>query len=181
MALNPSINEFIANFQGGGARPNLYDVTLTFPFGIASPNTSRKASFSCKAASLPSSTLSPIILPYMGREVKVAGDRTFDDWTITILNDTDFDVRDAFERWVDAIGGAVSNLASPGFSNPTRYYANAIVEQMTTEGVPVKWYSMEGIFPINIAEIPLAYDANNQVEEFSVTLAVNYWVSTTTT
>lgn len=181
MAHNPSVNDFIANFQGGGARPNLYDVTLTFPIGIASPNTSRKASFLCKAAALPSSSVSPVVVPYMGRSVKLAGDREFDDWNIVILNDTDFSVRNAFEIWIDSIGGAVSNLADVGFSNPSRYYANALVEQKTSEGATVKWYSMEGIFPTQLAEIPLGYDNNNTVEEFAVTLAVNYWVSNTTT
>lgn len=179
-AINPSVTEFIANFQGGGARPNLYNVSLQFPLGIASPFTSRKASFTCRSASLPSSNMGMAMIPYMGRQVKVAGDKTFDDWTITVINDTDFSVRNAFERWVDAINGHVSNLAAPGWSNPSRYYANAEVIQLDREDRAIKNYIFEAIFPINLSEIQLGFDQNDMVEEFTVTLAVNYWRSNTT-
>lgn len=180
-ALNPSVSEFIANFQGGGARPNLYEVALTFPAGIGSPLDSRKASFTCKAASLPSSNTGLATVPYMGRQVKMAGDKIFDDWTIQIVNDTDFAVRDAFERWADAISGHQSNTAAAGFGNPSRYYADATVTQLDREHRAIKSYTFEAIFPLNVSEITLGYDNNDIVEEFSVLFAVNYWSARTTT
>lgn len=180
-AINPSVTEFIANFQGGGARPNLYEVILTFPAGIASPLASRKASFTCRSASLPSSNMGLAQVPYMGRQVKLAGDKTFDDWTITIINDVDFVVRDAMEQWVDRINGHLSNKAAAGFGNPTRYFANAEVVQLDREDKPVKNYFFEAIWPTNVSEIQLGYDQNDVIEEFSVTLAVNYWTARTTT
>lgn len=178
---NPSVNAFIANFQGGGARPNLYEVILTFPTLVSNPFATTKASFTCKAATIPASNIGSIDVPYMGRIVKVAGDKTFDDWTVTIINDTDFVVRDAFERWVDRINGHVSNVAAPGWENPSNYYANAIVRQLGREDQVLKEYFVEGIFPTQVGEIQLGYDQNDQIEEFQVTFAVNYWTSRTTT
>jgi hypothetical protein len=180
-AISPSVTEFIANFQGGGARPNLYNVILTFPLGIGSAQESRKASFTCRSASLPASNMGLVQVPYMGRQVKIAGDKTFDDWTITIINDSDFSVRDAFERWTDRISGHVGNVAAPGFGNPTRYFANAEVIQLDREDYEVKSYFFEGIFPTSVSDIQMGFDQNDMVEEFTVTLAVNYWRAYTTT
>lgn len=178
---NPSVNNFIANFQGGGARPNLYEVILTFPNAVTNPFATLKASYTCKAATIPSSIIGAIDVPYMGRAIKVAGDKTFDDWTVTIINDTDFAVRDTFERWLDAINGHEKNYASQGFENPSNYYANAAVRQMGRENQLLKEYFVEGIFPTNVGEIQLGFDQNNMVEEFQVTFAVNYWSSSATT
>jgi hypothetical protein len=177
---NLSVNSFIANFQGGGARPNLYEVILTFPSLVSNPFATLKASYTCKAATIPSSNMAAIDVPYMGRAVKVAGDKTFDDWTVTIINDTDFAVRDAFERWLDRINGHESNVAAFGWGNPSNYYANAVVRQMGREGQYLKEYYVEGIFPTQVGEIQLGYDQNDQIEEFQVTFAVNYWSSYTT-
>lgn len=172
-----AVSDFISMFQGGGARPNLYSVVLTFPVGIADNFTSQKASFTCSAASLPSSNTGMTMVPYMGRQVKLAGDKTFDDWTVTILNDTDFSVRNAFERWADAISGHASNLAASGYSNPTNYFANATITQLDREGNELKTYEFQDIFPLQISEIQMGYAQNDTVSEFSVTLAVNYWAS----
>ena len=141
----------------------------------------RKASFTCTAASLPASNMGTAIVPYMGRQVKLAGDKTFDDWTITVVNDMDFSVRNTFERWIDQINGHVGNVAQPGWGNPTRYFANAEVIQMDREDRPAKNYFFEAIFPINLSDIQLGFDQNDVVETFTVTLAVNYWRSSTTT
>lgn len=180
-AIGTSVTNFIANFQGGGARPNLYNVLLTFPPAVANSLSSVKAAFTCRAASLPASNLGMAVVPFMGRQVKLAGDKTFDDWTITIINDTDFSVRDSFERWMDYINGHVSNVAARGWGNPTNYFANAEVVQLDREDREVKSYFFEGIFPINVSEIQLGYDQNDMVEEFTVTFAVNYWAARTTT
>ena len=181
MPINPSVTEFIANFQGGGARPNLYNVNLTFPVGVANSETSRKASFTCTTASLPSSNMGIAQVPYMGRMVKIAGDKTFDDWTITIVNDTDFSVRNAFERWTDAINGHVSNISAGGWANPSRYHASALVTQLDRENREIKSYQFNQIFPMQISEIQLGFANNDVVEEFTVTLAVNSWSANTTT
>lgn len=179
--ISPSVSDFIANFQGGGARPNLYNVILTFPASIAAGLASVKASFTCKAASLPSSNMGIATAPFMGRHVKLAGDKTFDDWTITILNDTDFSIRNAFEMWIDRINGHLSNVSAPGWSNPVMYFANAEVIQLDREQNPIKSYLFEGIWPTQLGEIQLGFDQNDMIEEFTVTLAVNYWTSNTTT
>lgn len=180
MTIGASVNNFIANFQGGGARPNLYNVIVTFPPSLPAGLASRKASFTCKAASLPGSNMGMAQVPFMGRQVKLAGDKTFDDWTITIVNDTDFAVRDTFERWMDYINGHVSNVSFPGWGNPTNYFASAQVIQLDREDRAIKSYSMDAIFPLNVSEIQLGFDQNDVIEEFSVTLAVNYWRSNTT-
>lgn len=179
-AIGASINELIANFQGGGARPNLYEVLLQFPVGVANPFVSRKASFTCRAASLPASSIGMVVVPFMGRYAKVAGDVDVQDWSITIINDADFSVRDAFERWINLISGIESNVAAPGFSNPSRYFASARVNQLDREHRTIKSYKFDGMFPTNVSEISLAYDPANQVEEFLVSLAVNSWSSNTT-
>ena len=177
-----SVDSFLANFQGGGARPNRYEVILTFPTLVTNPEATRKASFTCKAASLPASNMGEVAVPYMGREVKVAGDKTFDPWTVTIINDTDFSVRDTFERWVDRILGHVSNYAASGWENPNNYYANAVVRQFGRENNKVlKEYEISGLFPTQVGEISLGYDQNDSVEEFTVNFALNYWKSSTTT
>jgi hypothetical protein len=178
---NPSINSFIANFQGGGARPNRYEVILTFPALVANPFATTKASYTCKAASIPSSNMGAVDVPYMGRSVKVAGDKTFDDWNVTIINDTDFSVRDTFEQWVDRILGHERNASANGWENPSNYYANAVVRQLGRENQVLKEYAVEGIFPTQVGDIQLGYDQNDQIEEFQVTFAVNYWTARTTT
>jgi hypothetical protein len=178
---DPSINSFIANFQGGGARPNRYEVILTFPALVANPFATTKASYTCKASSIPSSNMGAVDVPYMGRAVKVAGDKTFDDCKFTIINDSDFSVRDTFERWVDRILGHDRNVAESGWENPSNYYANAVVRQLGRENQVLKEYTVEGIFPTQVGDIQLGYDQNDQVEEFQVTFAVNYWSAATTT
>lgn len=179
--ISPRVTDFVANFQGGGARPNLYNVIMTFPFGTTANTTATKLSYTCRTASLPSSNMGIAMVPYMGRQVKIAGDKVFDDWTITVVNDADFVVRDAFERWLDRINGHMSNIAARGWSNPLNYLARAEIIQLDREDRDLKKYTMEGIFPTSVSEIQMGYDQNDMVEEFSVTLAVNYWSSDTTT
>lgn len=180
MTIGASVNGFIANFQGGGARPNLYNVVLTFPASLPVGLASVKAAFTCKAASLPSSNLGMAQVPFMGRAVKLAGDKVFDDWNISIINDTDFSVRNAFELWSNYINGNMGNVSAPGWGNPTNYFAYADVIQLDREDRAIKSYRMEGLFPVNVGEIQLGFDQNDVIEEFPVTLACNYWRSNTT-
>jgi len=170
---NMSVSSFMANFQGGGARPNLYEVILTFPQAVPDANFAQvKTAFTCKAASLPSSNMGIAEVPYMGRAVKLAGDKVFDDWNITIVNDLDFASRNAFERWLNFINEHESNL---GVDPPMLYLADAVVNQLDRSGGIIKSYQMERIFPTQVGEITLGYDQNDQVEEYSVTFAVNWW------
>lgn len=172
---NLDVDSFIANFQGGGLRPNLYRVVITFPSEVGGAQAATKVGFTCKATSVPASNLGVAITPYMGREVKLAGDRTFEDWNIEVMLDTDLVTRDAFEVWSDLANGHVSNVAIPGWGNPTKYMATAEVHLIDREGNTIRTYTLEGTFPTNIGEIQLAWDNNNQVSTMNVTMAVQYW------
>lgn len=180
---NPNISSFISNFGGGGARPNRYEVIMTFPGGIPVGNASNKLAFLCSATTIPSSVIPSIPVYYMGRAVKVAGDREFEDWNITVLNDTDFAIRRAFELWLDAINGHESNVSVPGWSNPRNYYGFAIVNQLgraVNDPGNIKSYSMQDVLPVSLSDISLGYDQNNTIETYSVTFSINYWSSDTT-
>lgn len=179
--MSADIHSFLANFQGGGARPNRYEVVLTFPAGI--PNgisASVKAGFTCRSASIPASNMGVIDVPYKGRQVKVPGDKVWDDWTVQILIDNDFATRDVFERWHDLILGFDSNVASNGFVNPANAFARAQVNAMDRYDQVIKTYVVEGMFPSQVGELSLAYDANDQIMEQSVTFAINGWSSDVT-
>jgi len=169
------VDDFKAKLKGGGARPNLFKATINFP-GYAGGNV-ELTSFMCRAAQLPASIMSEIIVPFRGRELKIAGDRTFDVWTPTIINDTDFDVRNAMERWMNGINAHSDNS---GLTNPVDYQADLVVEQLDRDGSTIKTYNFRGCFPTNIDPIDLSYDPAAAIEEFSVTFQVQYWESNTT-
>jgi hypothetical protein len=170
-----SVDDFKAQLKGGGARPNLFRVTVNFP-AYAGGNT-ELTSFMVKAAQLPGSTVAPVDVPFRGRILKIAGERTFDPWTITVINDTDFDVRDAMERWSNGIN---SHSANTGLVSPADYQADMIVEQLDKDETVIKRYDFRGAFPTVVSPIELAYDANDQIEEFTVEFAIQYWESNTT-
>ena len=180
MALQ-NISNFIANMKGGGLRPNLFRVILAFPNEVGGAQAAQKISFTCKAASLPASQLGIVNAPYMGRVAKFAGDRVYDDWNITIILDTDLISRDAFEKWSDLVNGHVSNIAIPGWGNPSNYMASGQVELLDREGKAIRTYKIEGTWPVNVGEVQLAWDSNDQVAEMPVQLAVQYWSSEATT
>lgn len=169
------VSKFLANFDGG-ARPNRYRVSLlgSGASGVVPGN----FSFLCRSTSIPASQLAPCIVSYMGREVKIPGDRTFDDWTVTVYNTKDMAIRKFFETWSSNILKNFENITD----NETDNYwgGNAVVEQLDRGEDPTNEYQVRGIFPTSIGEIALAYDNNNTVEEFPVTFAVNYWVSSAT-
>jgi hypothetical protein len=169
------IDDFKSRLTGGGARANMFKATVNFP-GYAEGDV-ELTSFLCKAAQLPASILSPVEIPFRGRKLIMAGDRTFEPWTITVINDTDFKVRNAFERWSNGINQHEANV---GIANPNDYMADMIVEQLDKEGKAVKRYDFRGTFPTNIGAIDLSYENENTIEEFTVELQVNYWESGTT-
>jgi hypothetical protein len=175
--LNPpalrKISDFKSKLTGGGARPNLFEVALAFP-GIAPAdnNVLDKARFLVKAAALPASNVAPIDVPFRGRILKIAGDRTFDTWTVTVINDTDFAIRGAFEKWMNAINNVAD---ATGESNPLNYKSDAYVFQLNREGETIRTYRFYDVFPTNVSQIELSYDSSDTLEEFTVELQVQYW------
>lgn len=169
------VDDFKAKLKGGGARPNLFKATINFP-AYANGNV-EVTSFLCEAAQLPGSTMGVTTIPFRGRELKIAGDRTFDVWTPTIINDTDFQIRNAMERWMNGINGHAANT---GITSPVEYEADLIVEQLDKDETVLKRYNFRGCFPTNISPIDLSYGANNDIERFTVEFQVQYWESDTT-
>ena len=169
------VNDFKAKMRGGGARANLFKVTLNMP--VFAGGNAENASFMCRAASLPSSMMATIPIPFRGREIKVAGDRTFDNWGVTIYNDTDFEIRDALERWMNGIN---SHQTNTGFTNPVDYQTDLIVDQLNRDESIIKRYNMRGCFPVNLGAIPLSFDQVSVIEEFECEFALQYWESDTT-
>lgn len=169
------VTKFLANFDGG-ARPNRYKVTLVgSPTGLGIPE---NFTFLCRSTSIPASIVAPCVVAYMGRDIKVPGDRTFDDWSVTVYNTRDMGIRRFFEQWSSNILQNFHNITE---SEEEAYWmGNAIVEQLDRGENVTNTYEVKGIFPTSIGDIALAYDNNNSVEEFTVTFTVNYWVSSAT-
>lgn len=172
---NLSIDNFKAKLIGGGARSNLFKVIMNFPAFAAGD--SELTSYMVKAAQLPSSVISPIIVPFRGRQLPVGGDRTFEPWNLTVINDNNFKVRDAFERWMNGINAHKLNT---GRMNPSEYMVDAVVQQLDKADKVVKEYSFKGIWPSNVGPIEVSYDSENQIEEFTVEMQIIYWESQTT-
>jgi hypothetical protein len=127
----------------------------------------------CKAASIPASTVPSFTVPYFGRKIKVAGDRTYDPWTITVINDEDFLVRNAMEEWSHAINKPQQNKTE--LTNPNDYKTQAQVTQFGKDGIPLRIYNFNGVWPSAVSEIALAWDTNDTIEEFTVTLEYDWW------
>ena len=169
------ITDFKSKLVGGGARPNLFEVELAFPEEIAIDNDVKdKARFLVKAAALPASNITPIDVNFRGRILKIAGDRTFDTWTITVINDTDFSIRSAFEKWMNSINRLSD---ATGANNPADYQEDAYVHQLDRDGSTLRTYKFFDIFPTNISQMDLSYETIDTVEEFTVELQVLYWES----
>ena len=161
------IDEFKANLIGGGARANQYRVTITPPTGIATGLDVRRASFLVTASSLPAQTLAEIAIPFRGRQIFIAGDRTFDDpWTVTFMNDTDFMVRNAMERWSNGINDLAEGT---GVIAPADYQTDLFVEHLDRDDTILKSYIFRNSWPTTIAAIELTSDAADAIEEFEVT------------
>ena len=178
---NRSIADFKGKLVGGGARPNLFEVTIpTLPAGVTGwdGDTFR---YMCKAASMPASTIANIDVPFRGRIFKVAGDRTVDVWSITVINDEDFKLRNAFEEWMDLIAKLDNNL---GATSPDAYMVDAEVFQLGrgstkasknadgTDNTVLKQYKFQSIFPTSLSAIDLSYDTGDTIEEFTVEFQV---------
>jgi hypothetical protein len=196
-----TLSKFQSKLQGGGARPNLFEVSIP-DLPDAAKNSSPKAtwgsdeqenfSIMCKAAQLPASTIASIDVPFRGRTLKVAGDRTIENWNITIINDEDFAIRNAMEAWMNAIAKLSNNT---GAVNPSSYMTDAYVYQLgrgyssgrfskansgTDDGesiTPLKSFKFLDIFPVSVSAIDLSYDSGDTIEEFTVEFAVQSFES----
>ena len=188
-----NISQFKSKMIGSGARPNLFEVDVTFPAGVnlavqgdgTGQFDKENFRFLCKAAALPASTITPIPVPFRGRELKVAGDRTIDVWTVSVINDENIIHRRAFEAWMQNIAQYGDHS---GLTDPNDYMGNAIVYQLgrspsNTQGNNttgedaniLAQYRFIDIFPTAISEIGLSYDQSNTIEEFTVEFQVQYW------
>ena len=174
----PNINEFKSRLRGGGARANQFKVTLPFPGYAAVGGETSDLAFLCSATALPGQTVGQVAIPFRGRVLNIAGDRTFEPWTITVLNDTDFKLYRAFERWMNGINNMTDN---EGIANPADYQVDGFVDQLDRNGATIKSYTLRGVFPTEIAAIELDYGTNDAIEEFGVTFAYQYFESNTTT
>jgi hypothetical protein len=181
MAFN--VAEFRANMVGDGARPNLFAVTLVFPtFVTGGSAAGQKTTFMAKAAQLPGSTVGVVSnIYYFGREVKFAGNRSFPNWTLTIINDEDFIVRNALERWLNTINSHEGNIRNSVALTPSSYAVDALVTQYGKTGDILKTYKFVGLFPEDLNPIDVDWMTNDQIEEFQMTFAYQYWVADTTT
>ncbi len=173
-----NINDFKAVLKGGGARGNQFQVTMPFPGFAAVGGETRTMSFLCKATNLPGMTLGEVPVPFRGRQLFIAGDRVFDAWSTTIMNDTDFLIRNAMERWMNGINALSDNS---GLENPSDYQVDAFVDQLDRAGQVIKSYTFRGLWPLTVAPIELAYDGNDAVEEFEVTYRYQFFEANTTT
>ena len=174
--LNPpplrKITDFKSKLTGGGARSNLFEVVLSFPnIAQADTNVLDKSRFLVKTAALPASNIAPLDVAFRGRVLKVAGDRTFDSWTITVINDTDFSIRSAFENWMNKINRLSDNT---GNTDPADYQADAFVYQLDRDGSTLRAYHMYDLFPTSISQIPLDYGTST-IQEFTVEMQVLWW------
>jgi hypothetical protein len=184
-----TISDFKSKLQGGGARPNLFEVSIpSFPAALQSAwnNTvSEKFNFMCEATSMPASTVNPIDIPFRGRILKVAGDRTIDIWSVTVINDEDFDIRTAFEKWANLIN-KLDNAS--GATDPNSYMVNAYVKQLgrgdrqfsttNTSGntaAVLRAYKLYDIWPSSVGPIDLSYADSNTIERFTVDFQMQWF------
>ena len=174
--LNPppkrKITDFKSKLSGGGARSNLFEVVLSFPEAApADVNVLDKSRFLVKTAAMPASTVTPLPVAFRGRTLNVAGDRTFESWTITVINDTDFSIRSAFENWMNTMNKVSDNT---GITDPALYQADAFVYQLDRDGSTLRAYHFYDLFPTNMSSIPLSYDVES-IQEFTVEMQVLWW------
>ena len=168
------ITDFKSKLTGGGARANLFEVELAFPAQVQVDGINEvleKSRFLVKAANLPASNVAQIDVPFRGRTLKIAGDRSFDSWTVTVINDTDFAIRSAFEKWMNTINRVSDNT---GLTDPASYQADAFVYQLDRDGSVLRTYHFYDVFPTQVTAIELSYDATG-IQDFQVELQVQWW------
>jgi len=167
-----NINDIKSQLVGGGARQSLFSVQFNNPAnGIANV----KVPFMVKASSIPEARLGNIQVPYFGRKINLAGDRTFAEWSVTVINDEDFLIRNAMEQWSNKINSFQGNLRTFGTSSPLAYKSDAIVTQYGKTGNTIRQYTFHGIYPADVSAIELDWNTNDQIEDFRVTFMYDWW------
>ena len=169
-----SIENFKSALANGGVRPTMFSVEITFPQIVVNNQAelNEKALFLVKAATLPGSQIGIIDVPFRGRKLKVSGDRNFADWQTTIINDTDFKLRKAMEKWSETIQNMNFAIGENELEN---YFGTAEVRQLDRQGKQLRVYEFNGIWPNTIAEIPLSFETQDTIEEYDVAFCVQYW------
>ena len=169
-----SISNFKQQLSGGGARPNQFEVLFAWPTAVGSSTPTPDARLLVSGAAIPASTVNPVITQYRGREVKMAGERIFDPFTITIINDSKQSLRQAFEAWMEGINNKATNA---GILNPSDYYGEITVNHLDRNGSTITkgTYVLEDAFPINMSEVALQYAQNDIIEEFTVTFQYQHY------
>jgi hypothetical protein len=169
----PSITDFKGALADGGARPNQFKVQLTYPSGVAGGANQGKSEFLVTGAALPASTVNPAIIQYRGREVKFAGERIFDPWTITVVNDSDFSIHKAIENWMELMNQKEDNSGEVQWAN---YTVPLTVDHLDRNDNVIRSYTLEDAFPINLSEIALQFAQNDIIEEFTVTFQYQHYL-----
>ena len=173
-----NINDFKAKLAGGGARSNQFKVTMPFPGYASVGGEIEDLAFLCRATSIPSMEIANINVPFRGRAIKIAGDRTIPSWSVTVYNDTNFRLRNAFERWQNGINNMSDN---EGLTNPVDYQVDAFLDHLDRNGNTIKSYTLRGVYPTNIAGIDLDYEEQGNIEQFAVTLEYQFFDTNTVT
>ena len=173
-----NINDFKAKLAGGGARANQFKVTMPFPGYAQVGGEIEDLAFLCTSTTIPAMTVGNVNVPFRGRQIKIAGDRTFADWSITVLNDTNFKLRNAFERWQNGINNMSDN---EGLSNPVDYQVDAFIDHLDRNGGTIKSYTLRGCFPVSIGAIDLSMEPTEAVETFEVSFRYLFFEARTTT
>ena len=168
-----SIQNIKSQLVGGGARSALFRASFAYPSGLQGENSSEKLQFMCKASSgIPQSTIDPLEVDYMGRKIKVAGTRpAFPDWTLTIINDEDFLIRNDLERWMNLMNGHIDNSQAVSMAD---YKSDGTIEQLSKDGSILRTYTFKGIFPTDLAAIALDWSVD-EIQSFDVTFSVDWW------
>ena len=174
MAITSNVSSFLTQVKQG-VRPNMFQVDITFPGTVEADQT--LVSYMCKSAALPASNIGVIEVPFRGRTVKIAGDRTFDNWSATFINDKEMKSRSYFEEWLNKINTHKANTGE--ITDPTAYGRSVVIRQLEKDNTPagseLRSYKLWYAFPISTSAIDLAYDSNDQIEEFSVEFQYSYW------
>jgi len=175
MAFN--IQGFRSQLLFDGARPNLFECTLTFPLNVIqnAAGAQEKFTFMARAAQMPGSQVNQVPVNYFGRELKFAGNRVFTEWTVTIINDEDFVLRNAFERWMNGLNSHRFNLRDPNMVYNFDYQQDGYVKHYGKAGNTLKAYKFIGMFPIDVSPVELDWAANDTMEEYAVTFAYQWW------
>ena len=174
-----NINDFKNNLKSGGVRPNLFRVNGP----IGPEGTDQAASFLVRTASLPASNLSTILVPFRGRQLKLPGNRSFDDWSLTVISDSEFNLRTKFERWMEAINSTIGNVAEQAHDlTQGSFLAGGLfptwsVDQLDRQNDPIKTYSFFHCFPTMIGDMALDSDASDTLSEFTVTMSYSYFLA----